>query len=204
MTKYRLIPTFMLGLLLFFLISLFPHIAYTQETTTIKITNEMIYQKLLELEKNQIKFEEKFNSIDKQFEQIDKRFEQMEKRFVEFREYVDKRFDQIDKRFEDINKRFEDINKRFEDINKRFEDINKRFENLIHLFGIIVGAFVAIVVAVIGFALWDRRTIINAAKIETIKEIEKEGKLIDLIASLRKLAQEDSKIREVLKTYHLL
>ncbi len=165
MTKYRLISNFMLGLLLFFLISLFPHIAYTQETTTIKITNEMIYQKLLELEKNQIKFEEKFNFIDKQFEQIDKRFDQ---------------------------------------IDKRFEDINKRFENLIHLFAIIVGAFVAIVAVVIGFAFWDRRTIINAAKIETIKEIEKEGKLIDLIASLRKLAQEDSKIREVLKTYHLL
>ena len=163
MINYRFISIIVALLFLFLIL---PNIAYTQETTsTIKITNEMIYQKLLELEKNQIKFEEKFNSIDRQFQQIDKRFDQ---------------------------------------IDKRFEDVNKRFDNLIHLFGIIVGAFVAIVVAVIGFALWDRRTIINAAKIETIKEIEKEGKLIDLIASLRKLAQEDSRIREVLKTYHLL
>ena len=72
------------------------------------------------------------------------------------------------------------------------------------IFGIIAAVFGTLVAVVIGFAFWDRKTIIEVAKKETIKEIEKEGKLADLIISLRKLAQEDSKLREVLKTYHLL
>ncbi len=170
--------TFFLFSTAFLVLLIFSGSSYGEESY-IKITNEMIYKKLLEIEKNQIRFEEKFKAIDQRFEEIDKRFDQ-------------------------IDKRFEQINKRFEDINKRFEDVNKRFEDLVHLFGIIAAVFGTLVAVVIGFAFWDRKTIIDVAKKETIKEIEKEGKLADLIISLRKLAQEDSRLREVLKTYHLL
>ncbi|MFN3870179.1 MAG: hypothetical protein ACK4MW_01650 [Aquificaceae bacterium] len=41
----------------------------------------------------------------------------------------------------------------------------------------ITAIFTALVIAVIGFAYWDRRTIIKKAKEEIISEIEKEGKL---------------------------
>ena len=41
-----------------------------------KVTNEMIYQKLIEIEKRQVVFEERFKQIDRRFEQVDKRFEQ--------------------------------------------------------------------------------------------------------------------------------
>ncbi|RUM42990.1 MAG: hypothetical protein DSY34_00830 [Desulfurobacterium sp.] len=37
----------------------------------------MIYQKLIEIEKRQAVFEERFKQIDKRFEQIDRRFEEL-------------------------------------------------------------------------------------------------------------------------------
>ncbi len=159
-------------------------------------------------------------------QQVDKRFEQIDKRFKEFREDVNKRFEQVDKRFEQIDKRFEqvdkrftelrmDMNKRFEqvdkrffelrmDINKRFEQVDKRFEQMMKFLWIISGIFTTLTATVIGFAYWDRRTIIRRAKEEAIEEIEKEGRLRDLIRALRKLSEEDRRLAEVLRSFGLL
>ncbi|MFN7065408.1 MAG: hypothetical protein ACK4OF_04600 [Aquificaceae bacterium] len=111
-------------------------------------------------------------------------------RLEEGQKAILQRFDYIDRRFEDINRRFEDINKRFEDINKQLDRIT--------------AIFTALVVAVIGFAYWDRRTIIKKAKEETTSQIEKEGKLSDLIKALRELAKTEPKVAEVLKKFNLL
>ena len=156
----------------------------------VKITNEMIYQKLVEIEKRQAIFEEKFNQIDRRFEQIDKRLELMQ--------------NYIDKRFEDVNKRFEDINKRFEDINKRFEDINKRFEQLYTFLWIITGIFTTLTLGIIGFAYWDRRTIIRKAKDETLEEFQKEEKLKELYNALKQLAKKDPELAKILRQFNIL
>ena len=111
---------------------------------------------------------------------------------------------QTDKRFEDMNSRFEDMNRRFEDMNSRFEDMNKRFDEMITFLWIITGIFVVIMSVNIGFAYWDRRTSIKKAKEETIEELEKEGKLKQLIEAMRKLADKNPEIAEVLRQYHLL
>jgi hypothetical protein len=55
-----------------------------------------------------------------------------------------------------------------------------------------------------GLVFWDRKTLITKAKEETIKEIEKEGRLKDLICALRKLAKNDQKLAEVLQQFNLL
>jgi len=155
-----------------------------------------------------IRLDERLNQIDKRFEQIDKRFELIEKRF----EQIDKRFEQVDKRFaelrEDINKRFEQVDKRFGDINKRFEDVNKRFESLIQLMIAIVGAFVAIVAVTIGFALWDRRTMIRPFE-DKVKKIEEDiandkKKIAQLIDVLREYAKKNKEVAEILKSFSLL
>ncbi|UCH97224.1 MAG: hypothetical protein JSV88_10340 [Candidatus Aminicenantes bacterium] len=91
---------------------------------------------------------------------------------------IDKRFEQIDKRFEelrtDTNKRFEELRT---DTNKRFEalrtDTNKRFEQLISFIYILAGIFGAMTVITIGFALWDRKTMIRPFETK-VKEMEKE------------------------------
>ncbi len=154
-----------------------------------RVTNEMIYQQLIEIRKQQAVFDERFQQIEKRFELIEKQFEL------------------IDKRFEDINKRFEDINKRFEDINHRFEDINRRFENLTQFLWILSGIFTTLVAVVIGFAYWDRRTIIAEARRQTIEELEREVKperLRRLLTVVRQLAKEDERLQELLRKEGLL
>jgi hypothetical protein len=65
---------------------------------------------------------------------------------------------EIDKRFEQIDKRFEQVDKRFAELR---EDMNKRFEQMMNTLWILAAIFTAIVVGTIGFALWDRRTMIR-------------------------------------------
>ena len=88
----------------------------------------------------------------------------------------------IDKRFEMMNESF---NKRFEQIDKRFEmmqySFNKHFETLTNfLMALVAGIF-----GLIGFMIWDRRTVVEKAKKDFVKEI-----------------MESKKFRTSLKTMH--
>ncbi len=151
-----------------------------------------------------IRLDERLNQIDKRFEQMNKRIddlrEDMNKRF----EQVDKRFEQIDKRFEQVDKRFEQVNKRFEEQNKRFEEQNKRFDTLQQLMIAIIAAFTAIVAVAIGFAIWDRSTMVRKARDEAIERIEKEGRLRDFIRALRAYAEKNRELAEILRSFNLL
>jgi len=60
---------------------MFPLSVYSAPPPNFKVTNEMIYQKLIEIEQKQAVFDERFKQIDKRFEAIDKRFEDMNRRF---------------------------------------------------------------------------------------------------------------------------
>ena len=96
-----------------------------------------------------------------------------------FMEATDKRFEQVDKRFEQVDKRFEQVDKRIvelrEDMNKRFEQVDKRFEQMMNTLQLIAGIFTVLTLGVIGFAYWDRRTIIRKAKQETLETLEREA-----------------------------
>jgi len=122
---------------------------------------------------------------------------------------LDERLNQIDKRFEQIDKRFEDLRgdmgKRIEDLR---DDINKRFDFMLNIMIGIVGAFAAIVAVTIGFAIWDRRTMIRPFE-DKVKKIESDiandhEKLHNLITALKKLAKADSRLAEVLRNFSLL
>jgi len=161
---------------------------------TLKVFMQQVDKRFTEMREDTNKrFAELREDMNKRFELINKRFEDM-----------NKRFELMDKRFEDMNKRFELINKRFEDMNKRFEDMNKRFEQMMNFLWMLVGIFATLTAAVIGFAYWDRRTIIQKARDEAIETIEKEGRLKDLIMALRTIAKEDRKLATVLRNFGLL
>jgi len=105
---------------------------------------------------------------------------------------------EMDKRFEAMDKRFEDMDKRFEAMDKRFEDMNKHLGDMVRVFMAIVGAFAAIVVSTIGFALWDRRTMIRPFedKVKTIEAtIAQNGDKTDSI--LEFIREVDTKGKEV-------
>jgi len=92
--------------------------------------------------------------------------------------------------------------------NRRFaelrEDMNRRFDQMMTFLWILVAIFTTLTATVIGFAYWDRRTIIRKARDEAIEAIEKEGRLRDLIRALRRLAEEDKKLADVLRSFGLL
>ncbi|CAN2042484.1 conserved hypothetical protein [Candidatus Magnetomoraceae bacterium gMMP-15] len=87
-------------------------------------------------------------------------------------EEIDKRFDQVDKRFDQVDIRFEELR---EDMNKRFEQFDKRFEDMLNFLYILAGIFSTMVVGVIGFAYWDRRTILYKSR-EEVREITKKDR----------------------------
>ena len=111
---------------------------------------------------------------------------------------------EIDKRFEQIDKRFDQVDKRFEQIDKRFDQVDKRFGDMFNFFYILAGIFTSLVAIVIGFAYWDRRTMLREAKKEAIDFIEKEGLLRRLLDALIELSKQDIKLAEALKRYNLL
>lgn len=54
-----------------------------------------------------------------------------------------------------------EIDNRFESMDNRFESIDKRFDQLINIMVAVICAFAGIVAVTIGFAIWDRRTMIR-------------------------------------------
>jgi hypothetical protein len=143
--------------------------------------------------------------IDKRFDAIQKemdiRFKAVNKRFDAIQKEMDTRFKAVDKRFESMQKQ---MDKRFDAVDKHFDAVDKRFNDLMNFLYILTGIFTTLTLGVIGFAYWDRRTIIKKAKEETIEEIEKEGKLKNLIKALRELSKEDKKLALILRNYGIL
>ena len=95
----------------------------------------------------------------------------------------------------------EQVDKRFAELR---EDMNKRFDQMMNFLWMLVAIFTTLTGVVIGFAYWDRRTIIRKARDEAIEVIEKEGRLSDFIKALRALASEDKKVAKVLRSFGLL
>ena len=91
-----------------------------------------------------------------------------------------------------------------EQVDKRFEQVDRRFEQVTNFLWMLVAIFTALTAANIGFAYWDRRTIIRKARDEAIERIEREGRLVDLIGALRELAKEDRKLAEILRGFRLM
>jgi ABC-type multidrug transport system fused ATPase/permease subunit len=87
------------------------------------------------------------------------------------------------------------------------EDMNAQFGRMFYLILGLVGAFAAIVATTIGFAIWDRRTMIRPFETK-VREIEEEisqnrQRLHSLIEALRSLSQTDEKVAEVLRRFNL-
>ena len=91
-----------------------------------------------------------------------------------------------------------------ESIDKRFEQVNKRFEQLNNFLYILAGIFTSLVAVVIGFAWWDRRTVIREARREAIEFMEKEGILRRLLDAFKELSREDNRLAEALRRFNLL
>ncbi len=114
----------------------------------------------------------------------------------------------LNERLNQVNKRFEQIEKRFEQIDKRFEQVDKRFGTMQDLMIAIIGAFAAVVAVTIGFAIWDRRTMIRPFERE-VREIndsilQDRKRLETMIEVLRRKAATDQELASILKNFSLM
>ena len=123
-----------------------------------QVTNEQILKKL--------------DNIQIQVNSIQKEVQNLKHNQELLKQEMNLRFEAIDKRFEAIDKRFEMMNENF---NKRFDQIDKRFETLTNLLmSLIAGIF-----GLIGFMMWDRRTVAQKIKEECDQEIKIQTKIIE-------------------------
>ncbi len=102
----------------------------------------------------------------------------------------------------------EQTDKRFEQVDKRFEEVNHKIEMILVFMGILAGTFATITVVTIGFAIWDRRTMIRPFE-DKFKKVEEEltenkAKMKDFLEALRKLAKRDEELAKFLKERNLL
>lgn len=108
-----------------------------------------------------------------------------------------------------LEAKLEGIDKRFEGIDKRFEQIDKRLEQMMSFIWIIAGIFTAMTGTTIGFAIWDRRTMIRPFEYK-VREIEDKIRVMEpdrierLIQSLKEIAKVDTRIADALKKFNLL
>ena len=104
------------------------------------------------------------------------------------------RLDQFEKRMDE----------RFEQVDLRFEEVHNRFGDMFNYFYILTGIFTTIMVANIGFAFWDRRTVIGQARKEAVEFIEQEGVTRRMLQALRTAAQEDEALAKAMRDFNLL
>lgn len=117
---------------------------------------------------------------------------------------------------EDIQQLREDMNRQNqqlrEDMNRQNqqlrEDMDKQFARQFRLTLALLGAFSALVAAIIGFALWDRRTMIRpferAVTSLTEELTTNRQRLEALLDALRALGQRNPEVASVLKQFNLL
>ncbi len=87
-------------------------------------------------------------------------------------------------------------------------DMAAQFARQFQLTLALLGAFAALVAAIIGFALWDRRTMLRPFE-QTVQSLQaaiggNRGRLAALLAALRALGWRDPEVAGVLREFHLL
>jgi chaperonin cofactor prefoldin len=114
----------------------------------------------------------------------------------------------------EMDKRFEQVDKRFEQVDKRFEQVDNRFNDMMNYIIIMAVVFASMTGLTIGFALWDRRTMIRPFE-SKVKEIEtninENNEKLDkaqnlnnqLISVIRDYAKKDRKFAEIIKGYNI-
>ncbi len=103
------------------------------------------------------------------------------------------------------------MNERFEQVDKRFEQVDKRFEQMFNLILSLFGSLMVLIIAVLGYSIWDRRTVTKKVS-KRVDEIEEDldikdingSKLIRLIKALKNLSKDDHRLAEVLRNFNLL
>ena len=110
---------------------------------------------------------------------------------------------------EDMNRQNQQLREDMARQNQQLrEDMDKQFARQFRLTLALLGAFSALVAAIIGFALWDRRTMLRPFErmvTGLAEELSSNRQRLEaLVAALRTLGQRNPEVASVLKQFNLL
>ncbi len=95
-----------------------------------------------------------------------------------------------------------------EDMQQLREDLNSQLDRHFQLILGVLGAFTLMFVSILGFAIWDRRTMVRpfADKVKSLEDdLSTKGRSLDVILdALRSLGQRDERVAAILKRLNLL
>ena len=95
-----------------------------------------------------------------------------------------------------------------EDMQQLREDLNSQLDRHFQLILGVLGAFTLMFVSILGFAIWDRRTMVRpfADKVKSLEDdLSTKGRRLDVILdALRSLGQRDERVAAILKRLNLL
>ena len=185
----------------------------------------MIIERLARIEEGQKsiinEMRTRFEAVDKRFEAVDQRFEslirEMNERFDSIKREMNERFNSIQR---EMNERFEAVNKRFESLDKRIDALDKRIDQLNMYFLAMIGIFTSMFLAIMGYAIWDRRTLFEKAReqvreetIQLIKDNQREYQSVILniqekfqvvIDIMKKMSDNMPEMRSMMRAAQLL
>lgn len=112
----------------------------------------------------------------------------------------------------DMNQRFEAIDQRFKELRN---DMNSRIIGLQNTMLALFGAIITLIVALFGYIVWDRRTMVkplaerlDRLEYDILRDLDlrhKEGSVVSrLVKALTKHARNDPKLTEILRDFSLL
>jgi hypothetical protein len=88
------------------------------------------------------------------------------------------------------------------------EDLNRQLDRHFQLILGVLAAFTFMFVSILGFAVWDRRTMVRpfADKVKSLEDdLSTKGRRLDVILdALRSLGQRDERVAAILKRLNLL
>ena len=95
-----------------------------------------------------------------------------------------------------------------EDMQQLREDMNSQLDRHFQLILGVLGAFTLMFMSILGFAIWDRRTMVRpfTDKVKSLEDdLSTKGRRLDVIFdALQSLGQRDEKIAAILKRLNLL
>ena len=95
-----------------------------------------------------------------------------------------------------------------EDMQQLREDLNSQLDRHFQLILGVLGAFTLMFVSILGFAIWDRRTMVRpfADKVKSLEDdLSTKGRRLGVILdALRSLGQRDERVAAILKRLNLL
>ena len=145
--------------------------------------------------------------MNKRFDDMNRRFDDMNRRFDDMNKRLDKverRLDRVEKEIDNLTGEVAEINGELRQISRAIQELSKRVDDLKDVMLAMFAGLVALVISIIGFAFWDRRTILRRAVEESRAQIEAEGRLRDVIRVLRELAKVDPKVEDAMRKVGLL